>query len=164
MHSANANTVIWPHPSFFESITSYTSNCPQSNTRLRQFGYAIDHLALPQWLEVGYAVSDIRFALAYPLIYLVTEQTIGREWEQLCRYLVADGQRYAAAVDDSHQVRKAFRGGKYIWKIGHGVAGAAAELLAGDTLQKRGMPPMFLPLFERAGIDGRAATGPAQYH
>jgi len=164
MHSTNANTVICPQTSFFEAIVRYVSRCPQLDARLAQFAYAIDQLALHQWLEVGYAVSDIRFALAYPLVYLVTEQTIGREWEQLCKHVIANGQHYAAAVDSSHQVRNAFRGGKYIWNIGHGVAGAVAELLAGETLQKRGMPPMFMPLFERAGINGHTATMPSRHH
>lgn len=164
MNGTNAQHNVLTQTSFFETIVDYVSKSPQSDTKLIQFAYAIDRLPTHHWLEVGYAVSDIRFALAFPLIYLVAEQVIGSEWEQLCKNLIADGQRYAAAVSDKPQIRNAFRGGKYIWNVGHGVAGAVAELLIGNSLQKRGMPPMFFPLFDQAGINDQTLIMATNYH
>lgn len=150
--------------SFFETIADYASRHPQFGTSLNQFGNTTRMMHLENWLHVGYAVSDIRCALFFPLICLITKQVLGNDWDQFCVRIVADGQRYAVAVENNGQVKNAQYGGRYIWNIGHGVVGAIAELLVGDVLRKRGMPPMFLPLFGQAGMDEQLSQIRARFH
>lgn len=149
---------------FFETITDYAATHPQAETALTQFGYATCQLTLRHWLEIGYAISDLRFALAFPLICLVTKDVAGEDWEHFCKKIVADGQRYAAAVEGHLLTSHARHGGRFIWNIGHGVAGAVAELLAGDVLRKRGMPLMFIPLFGETGMETEPISMRARFH
>src|SRR5471032_113315 len=164
MNIRHAKHAELPRTCFSETIASYVSQYPQTPLKLREFGHAIDKLTLHHWLDIGYAVSDIRIALSFPLIVLFVEQVIGKQWEPFCKQLIADGQRYAEAVKDSPETRHSTHGGSYIWNIGHGVAGAVAELLGNDALRKSGMPPIFIQLFEQAGVAASIRPIPSVYH
>jgi hypothetical protein len=164
MITVKADVITPPQTRFLDTIADFVAKSPQSGAQLIRFGHEIDQLTIDRWLEIGYAVADIRSALAFPMIYLATEQAVGRQWEHFCKNLIAEGHRYAAAVKDAPQLKSAYCGGVHIWNMGHGVAGAVAELIAENILGKRGVPPVFFGMFDLVGINAKTLNTPSTYH